>query len=139
MVEVVRSCPEMCRFCLASYLTLPFRAAPLEAALLPAIDEGLRATRRLGLLGASVTQHPEFEQLIDHLMQPEFADVRLSIASVRAGTVTPRLAAALAQRGTKSLTIAVESGSARMRRIVNKKLDAEEVKRKRKPFARKRC
>ncbi|MGK7935728.1 MAG: radical SAM protein, partial [Xenococcaceae cyanobacterium] len=25
MVEVVRSCPEMCRFCLASYLTLPFR------------------------------------------------------------------------------------------------------------------
>jgi radical SAM superfamily enzyme YgiQ (UPF0313 family) len=30
MVEVVRSCPEMCRFCLASYLTLPFRTASLE-------------------------------------------------------------------------------------------------------------
>lgn len=33
MVEVVRSCPELCRFCLASYLTLPFRT--------PSLDDGL--------------------------------------------------------------------------------------------------
>ncbi len=38
MVEVVRSCPEMCRFCLASYLTLPFRTASLES-LIPAIEK----------------------------------------------------------------------------------------------------
>ena len=48
----------MCRFCLASYLTLPFRAAPLGASLLPAIDAGLQTTRRLGLLGASVRPEP---------------------------------------------------------------------------------
>ncbi|MDJ0557969.1 MAG: radical SAM protein, partial [Microcystis sp. M53599_WE4] len=53
MVEVVRSCPEMCRFCLASYLTLPFRTASLES-LIPAIEKGLKVTDRLGLLGASV-------------------------------------------------------------------------------------
>jgi radical SAM superfamily enzyme YgiQ (UPF0313 family) len=127
MVEVVRSCPEMCRFCLASYLTLPFRAAPLEGGLLPAVASGLTATRRLGLLGASVTQHPQFEELIAHLMQPEYNDVRLSIASVRASTVTPALAAALAARGTESLTVAVESGSARMRRVVNKKLTGAQI------------
>ena len=34
-------------------------------------------TDRIGLLGASVTQHPEFEQLLDWLMQPERAHVRL--------------------------------------------------------------
>ena len=56
MVEVVRSCPEMCRFCLASYLTLPFRPAPLEDSLIPALERGLEATSRVGLLGASVTQ-----------------------------------------------------------------------------------
>ncbi|HEY9661469.1 MAG TPA: radical SAM protein, partial [Allocoleopsis sp.] len=64
MVEVVRSCPEMCRFCLASYLTLPFRTASLAGSLIPAIDRGLQVTNRLGLLGASVTQHPEFETLL---------------------------------------------------------------------------
>ena len=40
MAEVVRSCPEMCRFCLASYLTLPFRAAPLEGSLIPSLEVG---------------------------------------------------------------------------------------------------
>ena len=127
MVEVVRSCPEMCRFCLASYLTLPFRPAPLEGGLLDAVERGLGATRRLGLLGASVTQHPQFETLLAHLQQPQYADVRLSIASVRAATVTPTLAAGLAARSTESLTIAVESGSARLRRVVNKKLSNAEI------------
>lgn len=56
MAEVVRSCPEMCRFCLASYLTLPFRAAPLEGSLIPTLERGLQVTDRIGLLGASVTQ-----------------------------------------------------------------------------------
>lgn len=42
MVEVVRSCPEMCRFCLASYSTLPFRSAPVEDSLIPSIESGLQ-------------------------------------------------------------------------------------------------
>ena len=122
MVEVVRSCPEMCRFCLASYVTLPFRTANLEKSLIPAIERGLKITDRLGLLGASVTQHPEFASLLDYLSQPKYADVRLSIASVRTNTVTEKLAQTLASRDTRSITIAVESGSARLREIVNKKL-----------------
>jgi radical SAM superfamily enzyme YgiQ (UPF0313 family) len=40
MVEVVRSCPEMCRFCLASYLTLPFRTPSVTGSLIPAIERG---------------------------------------------------------------------------------------------------
>ena len=127
MVEVVRSCPEMCRFCLASYLTLPFRTASLENSLIPAIDKGLQVTNRLGLLGASVTQHPEFESLLDYLGQSKYEDVRLSIASVRTNTVTEKLAQTLAQRDTRSLTIAVESGSERLRQIINKKLSNQEI------------
>lgn len=127
MAEVVRSCPEMCRFCLASYLTLPFRTAPLQGSLIPIIEQGLQYTDRIGLLGASVTQHPEFDDLLDWLMQPERSHVRLSIASVRTNTVTPELAAALSSRGTKSLTIAVESGSPHVRKIVNKKLEQEDI------------
>ena len=127
MVEVVRSCPEMCRFCLASYLTLPFRTASLEDSLIPAIERGLTVTNRLGLLGASVTQHPEFETLLDYLTQPKYDDVRLSIASVRTNTVTEKLAQTLAKRDTRSITIAIESGSPRLRQIVNKKLSNEEI------------
>ena len=127
MVEVVRSCPEMCRFCLASYLTLPFRTAPLEDSLIPAIERGLAVTDRLGLLGASVTQHPEFEAILDYLSLPKHQDVRVSIGSVRTNTVTEKLAATLANRDTRSITIAVESGSEKVRQIVNKKLTNDEI------------
>jgi radical SAM superfamily enzyme YgiQ (UPF0313 family) len=127
MVEVVRSCPEMCRFCLASYLTLPFRVASVEESLIPAIDNGLKVTNRLGLLGASVTQHPEFPALLEHLAQPKYDDVRLSVSSVRTNTVTVQLAETLSKRDSRSLTIAVESGSERIRKIVNKKLETDEI------------
>ena len=127
MVEVVRSCPEMCRFCLASYLTLPFRAASIEASLIPAIEQGLQATRRLGLLGASITQHPEFETLLDYVNRPEYDDVRMSMSSVRTNTVNEKLAKTLVNHGSKSVTIAIESGSQKVRDIVNKKLDTAEI------------
>ena len=127
MVEVVRSCPEMCRFCLASYLTLPFRAASIDASLIPAIEQGLQVTRRLGLLGASITQHPEFETLLDYINQAKYDDVRLSMSSVRTNTVNEKLAKTLVNHGSKSVTIAIESGSQRVRNIINKKLDTAEI------------
>jgi len=127
MVEVVRSCPELCRFCLASYLTLPFRTASVTGSLIPAIERGLQVTDRLGLLGASVTQHPEFGDLLDYLDRPDYDQVRLSLASVRTNTVTEKLVRTLVKHGAKSITIAVESGSARIRQIVNKKLENEEI------------
>lgn len=127
MVEVVRSCPEMCRFCLASYLTLPFRSAPIAGGLIPAVEKGMTVTNRLGLLGASVTQHPEFDELLDYLNQPQFDDVRLSIASVRTNTVNQKLTETLTRHDTKSITIAIESGSERVRQIVNKKLETDDI------------
>ncbi|MEM9770043.1 MAG: radical SAM protein [Cyanobacteria bacterium P01_D01_bin.73] len=127
MVETVRSCPEMCRFCLASYLTLPFRTADLEESLIPAIDRGFAVTNRIGLLGASVTQHPEFDILIDRLASPTYDGMRLSVSSVRANTITEKFARVLSQRDSRSVTIAVESGSQRIRNIVNKKLETDEI------------
>lgn len=127
MVEVVRSCPEMCRFCLASYLTLPFRTPSVEETLIPAIAQGLTVTHRIGLLGASVTQHPEFEALLDYFNHPEREQVQLNIASVRTNTVTPKLAQTLVNHQTRSITIAIESGSESLRQIINKKLENQEI------------
>lgn len=128
MVEVVRSCPEMCRFCLASYLTLPFRVASVEGSLIPAIERGFAVTNRLGLLGASITQHPQFEQVLDYIDQPRFDDLRLSLASVRTNTLTLRLCHILSRHDSRSVTIAIESGSERLRQIINKKLSNDEIK-----------
>ncbi len=126
LIEVVRSCPEMCRFCLASYLSLPFRAPDFESDLIQKADYLLEHTNNIGLLGASVTQHPEFMSLLkylcDHPKKP-----RIQIGSVRASTVAKEMCELLSQSGTKSLTIAIESGSQRLRELINKKLPEEDI------------
>lgn len=127
MIEAVRSCPEMCTFCLASYVTLPFRAAPVHDRMLPSIDRALGATNRIGILGASVTQHPQFNELLEALRHDKYSGMRLSLSSVRTSTVTEDLAKTLVMRGSKSITVAVESGSERLRQIVNKKLNNEDI------------
>lgn len=128
VVEVVRSCPELCRFCLASYGSLPFRT-PEVSKLIEICDFGLQYTNKIGLLGASVTQHPDFEKLIEHLVLiHKSTPLHVQIASVRADTISKNLAENLSALGIKSVTMAIESGSEKLRKIINKKVSNETIK-----------
>lgn len=155
LIEVERSCPEMCRFCLASYLTLPFRTADLHGDLIPKAKAALEHTDNIGLLGPSVTQHPEFIDLLRffvcikygvskiseaglEIASPETEQVfnpdkiqrenlKIQVASMRASTVTKEMTDLLKSLGVDSLTIAIESGSQRLRDIINKKLPEEYI------------
>ncbi len=124
LVEVVRSCPQECRFCLASFLTRPFRASNVDA-LIDAIELGLKHTNKIGLLGPSVTEHPKFDEIARRLRGRE--DLSLSIASLRADTLTEEILATLKSLGQKSVTIAIESGSERLRSIMKKNLTEGEI------------
>jgi len=130
LLEVVRSCPELCRFCLASYLALPFRTPDLDGDLIPRAEELLSYTNNLGLLGASVSQHPEFIDLLHwlvkrkSLIQPE---LKVQVASMRATTITAEICTLLKTLGVNNITIAIESGSERLRDIINKKLPQEAI------------
>jgi radical SAM superfamily enzyme YgiQ (UPF0313 family) len=124
LVEVARSCPQECRFCLASYLTRPFRATNVDA-LFKAIDLGLAHTKNIGLLGPSVTEHPQFDLIADRLR--ERSGARVSVASVRADTLTENVLTALKALGQHSITIAIESGSERLREVMKKNLQEKEI------------
>jgi len=124
LIEVVRSCPQECRFCLASYLTRPFRATAIDT-IVEKVDFALQHTKRIGLLGPSVTEHPLFENLVAKF--EERPDIDLTIASVRADTLTPSIVKMLKTLGQKSVTIAIESGSERLRQIMKKNLSQDEI------------
>lgn len=124
LVEIVRSCPQECRFCLASFLTRPFRPAKVDA-IMAAIDLGLKHTKKIGILGPSVTEHPHFDQIADALM--ERSDIDISIASIRADTISASTLNMLRKLGQKSVTIAIESGSEKLRAIMKKNLTEEEI------------
>jgi radical SAM superfamily enzyme YgiQ (UPF0313 family) len=123
-IEVVRSCPQECRFCLASFLTRPFRASSVET-LLQKIDLGLAHTKKIGLLGPSVTEHPKFDQLAEGLMARPDTDI--SIASVRVDSLNATILNMLHTLGQKSVTMAIESGSERLRTIMKKNLKEEQI------------
>jgi radical SAM superfamily enzyme YgiQ (UPF0313 family) len=124
LVEVVRSCPQECRFCLASYLTRPFRSANVST-LLEKVDLGLRHTRRIGLLGPSVTEHPQFASIAEGLLA-RGDDVDVSIASIRADSIDPLVLEMLVKLHQRSVTIALESGSERLRAIMKKNLTEDQ-------------
>ena len=124
LVEVMRGCAHRCRFCLASYSVLPARGPALEP-LIARIETGLQYTNKIGLLGALVSNHPRFPELCDYLNTKE--GVHVSSSSLRADTLTLEIARMFKKGGQNQITIAVETGSDRLKRRINKNLKNEEV------------
>jgi radical SAM superfamily enzyme YgiQ (UPF0313 family) len=123
MVEASRGCQWGCRFCAAGFMYRPIRTRDPEQ-LAGAVTDGLADRSTIGLVGAEMASVPAVAQL------REPATARrppLSPSSRSAPSVTPRLAAALAAGGTRSVTVAPEAGSERLRRVINKNLDEADI------------
>lgn len=128
VIEVVRGCPQRCRFCLASYLNLPTRFCDFQQ-IIENIDIGLKYTNKIALLGALITAHPRFEDICMHILKrkEEYPELELSVSSLRADSVSPIIIQTLVACGQKHSTIAIEAGSERLRRLINKNLTEEQI------------
>jgi len=123
LVEVGRGCPHGCRFCSAGYIYRPPRFRPLSL-LEECLDQGRNFSRRIGLVGAAVSDLPD----IGRLCRKAAADnLQLAFSSLRADALTPELAAALAASGVKTATMAPDAGSPRLRRVINKGITAKDL------------
>ncbi|RJQ66303.1 MAG: radical SAM protein [Desulfobacteraceae bacterium] len=119
LIEVSRGCPHGCRFCAAGYLYRPPRFRPLPQ-LLNAMRRAGTHTCKIGLLGAAVSDLPDLKALCEAGSR---SDLQLSFSSLRADALDDALVAALKAGRLKTATLAPETGSERMRRVINKGLD----------------
>jgi radical SAM superfamily enzyme YgiQ (UPF0313 family) len=123
LVEVVRGCANLCRFCWAGYNYLPVRAFPADRIL--AIAGAARAhASRIGLVSIALCDHPEIERLLAELVAMGYA---ISPASLRLDDLTEPIVRLLRQSGERSITIAPETGSDRLRRVINKTMTNDEI------------
>jgi radical SAM superfamily enzyme YgiQ (UPF0313 family) len=123
MVEASRGCQWGCRFCAAGFMYRPIRTRDPDQ-LAAAVDAGLDERDTIGLVGAEMASVPGVDRLAE---LASGRGGRLSPSSLKADCVTPRLAAALAGGGTRSVTVAPEAGSERMRRVINKNLSEADI------------
>jgi radical SAM superfamily enzyme YgiQ (UPF0313 family) len=123
LVEVVRGCANLCRFCWAGYNYLPVRAFPAERILAIARAARVHASR-IGLVSIALCDHPEIERLLT-----EFGAMGYSIspASLRLDDLTEPIVRMLRASGERSITIAPETGSDRLRRVINKTITNDEI------------
>ena len=128
IVEVERGCANRCGFCLASYINLPIRFVPYEE-IIYAIDLGLKYTNKLALLGAQVTAHPDFEKICRYIHSKIKGgeNIELGVSSLRVDSFKKEIVQTLVDAGQKNLTLAIEAGSERLRKLINKNLSEKQI------------
>jgi radical SAM superfamily enzyme YgiQ (UPF0313 family) len=123
LVEASRGCQWGCRFCAAGFMYRPIRYREPEQ-LIPQALRGLQERKVIGLVGAEMASVPGVAEIAGAVAD---AGGRLSPSSLKADCISPALAGALARGGSRSVTIAPEAGSERMRKVINKNLSEPEI------------
>ena len=123
LVEVVRGCANLCRFCWAGYNYLPVRAFPADRILQRAQEARVHA-RQAGLVSIALCDHPEIDRILTGLADMGYS---ISPASLRLDDLTENIVRRLRASGEKTLTIAPETGSDRLRRVINKTVTNDEI------------
>ena len=123
LIEVVRGCANLCRFCWAGYNYLPVRAFSADR-ILELAREARPHAGRVGLVSIALCDHPEIERILSGLLEMGYA---ISPASLRLDDLTDSIVGMLHRSGERSITIAPETGSDRLRRVINKTVTNAEI------------
>ena len=123
LVEVVRGCANLCRFCWAGYNYLPVRPFSTDR-ILELAERARTYSSKVGLVSIALCDHPDIERILGRLLELGYA---ISPASLRLDDLTEPIVRVLRESGERSITIAPETGSDRLRRVINKTVTNDEI------------
>ncbi|MDD2752882.1 MAG: TIGR03960 family B12-binding radical SAM protein, partial [Candidatus Omnitrophica bacterium] len=127
-LEIMRGCPNRCRFCQARSLYFPFRIRGAQRIS----DLACRLYQNTGyeeisLVGLSVSDHPEIEQILKNLIDLfQEKKIGVSLPSIKPKAMVGELATLISKIKKTGLTFAPEAASEKLRKILNKDFDLEE-------------
>jgi len=125
LLEVSRGCPRGCRFCAAGFIYLPFREHS-AAHLQRQVGEFDRQGNKVGLVGAAVSDYGEFKTLGEAILA---GGGEVSVSSVRVDSIDAEQVSILSRSGHKTIALAPEAGSQKMRDVINKGVNETQIMR----------
>ncbi len=131
LIEISRGCPRRCRFCAVSYVYPKFRALKPETILdvirsknASLAQDGKEGLKAVGLVSSAMCDYPHLDELCAGL---EETGLRVGVSSVRVDLVPDSLLNLMLKTGLRTMTIAPEAGSERLRKSINKPISSEEI------------
>ncbi len=121
MTEAARGCSRGCTYCVMRRSTNGGMRIVDRARIIAGIPEG---TTKVGLVGAAVTDHPDIAAIVADVVA---GGRKVGISSLRADKMSDELVGLLARGGYRTLTVAADGASERMRRVIERSTRAEHL------------
>ncbi len=121
LIETNRGCGRGCRFCAGGWAHFPVRHAGFRR-FREQIDEAIDRGHTIGLIGSDLAGHPELEEMLSHIIK---RGGKFSLSSIRPEGLTPKIIKLLARTGQKTATLAPETASPRMKKVIGKEIPSE--------------
>lgn len=123
LIEVNRGCPHFCRFCAAGHVYAPPRFRSYEK-IIQAIDHGLNAKNKIGLIGTAVSDHPDLAKICRYIVDRQ---AQAGIGSLRLDKVDESIVEMLRAGGIETVALAPEAGSQRLRDLLRKGITRDDI------------
>jgi radical SAM superfamily enzyme YgiQ (UPF0313 family) len=123
LIEVNRGCPHFCRFCAAGHVYAPPRFRSYEE-ITRAIDHGLKAKNKIGLIGTAVSDHPDLAKICRYIVDRQ---AQVGIGSLRLDKINESVVDMLKAGGIETVALAPEAGSQRLRDLLRKGITEEDI------------